>query len=245
MLVGIWAAAGGSLGSFWPIWPIITWGAALGIHAGVTAGLSTGPGRLSSGRRLELEERDTAEGEEWGLPRGSAGRRKWVAVAFVDIVGSTGLNDALGDDEWHRVLSEHRALVRAAVSDGGGDEVGTAGDGSLIRFDSPSAAARCAIDIQQTIQALNRSDGFAPEVRIGIHAGEAVEADQDLLGRVVNLASRVADEAGAGEILVTESVADQLDPDLAVDDRGLRSLKGLDRPRHLLAVRWAGGPDPS
>jgi class 3 adenylate cyclase len=55
---------------------------------------------------------------------------------------------------------------------------------------------------------------------------------------VINLASRVTDEATPGEILVTEPVADQLVGKLELEDRGLRELKGLSQPRHLLAVKW-------
>lgn len=241
MLVGIWGATGAE-GAFWPVWPIMTWGAALGIHAGVTAGLGTGARRLGTAGRLELERVESRDTESGGSPR-EVGRREWVAVMFVDIVGSTKLNDSLGDDEWHGILAGHRSLVRSAVTGCNGVEVGTAGDGALARFDSPSDAVLCAIDIQSEIEAINRGEGFAPEVRIGIHAGEALHAEQDLLGRVVNLASRVADEARAGEILVTEPVADELGAKIPFDDRGLRPLKGLDRPRHLLAVRWSADAD--
>ena len=41
------------------------------------------------------------------------------------------------------------------------------------------------------------------------------------------------------QLLVTEAVADQLDGRFELEDRGLRTLKGLSRPRHLVAVRWA------
>lgn len=241
MLVGIWGLTGAA-GTFWPIWPIITWGAALGIHAGVTAGLSTGSRQIGKRNRDELREAGSpVSGTPRSLAEGS--RRKWVAVMFVDIVGSTGLNETLGDDAWHEVLMEHRSLVRDAVNECGGVEVGTAGDGVLARFDGPADAVLCAIDLQCEIRERNHRDVFTPQVRIGIHAGEAVHTDQDLLGRVVNLASRVADEARAGEILVTEPVVDEVGPDLAVEDRGLRALKGLDRPRHLLAVRWSADAD--
>ena len=246
MLVAIWAVTGGSMTSFWPIWPIITWGAALVIHGGVIAGLGSPGGRVLTGERHpELDEAEPPETESWDRPVPTAARRRWVAVMFVDIVGSTGLNESLGDDAWHRILAEHRSLVRTAVRSCRGVEVGTAGDGALARFDSPSDAVACAVGIQREIEDLNGDAQFAPEVRIGIHAGEAVAADRDLLGRVVNLASRVADEAGPGEILVTETVADELGSDLTVEDRGLRPLKGLDRPRHLLAVQWSAGIAPS
>ena len=244
MLVAIWAAAGANLGGFWPIWPIITWGAALGIHSGITEG---GRRSLRVGRRRELS--DGPRIGRLARRRALAGpaptselveeRREWVAVMFVDIVGSTRLNDELGDQEWYRLLREHRTLVRDAVRDGGGTEVGTAGDGSLSRFDSPAAAVGCATDIQIALSAQRQEGGQTVDARIGIHAGEALNADRDLLGRVVNLASRVADEAQAGEILVTEPVADELGSQIAMKDMGLRSMKGLDRPRHLLAVRWS------
>lgn len=245
MLVGIWAAAGAPAG-FWPIWPMLTWGAALGIHAGVTAGRGGGRKALTGDPRPELKGPDASEAEDW-QPVGAGARRKWVAVMFIDISGSTRLNDRLGDETWHRVLADHRGRVRTAVQGCGGAEVGTAGDGVMVRFDHPADAVLCAVEVQCEIDEINRGDGFAPDVRIGIHAGEAVEADQDLLGRVVNLAARVGDEAAAGEILVTESVADEMGPGLPVEDRGLRPLKGLDRPRHLLAVQWSaavGGSRP-
>ena len=243
MLVAIWAATGASLSGFWPIWPIITWGAALVIHGGVIAGVLSPSGGPSLSRRdeHELEESDYLDERPETPPVRGEARRKWVAVMFVDIVGSTGLNETLGDDEWHRILAEHRSLVRSAVQSCGGAEVGTAGDGALARFDSPADAVACAVGIQREIDDLNRDEQFAPDVRIGIHAGEATQTDRDLLGRVVNLASRVADEAGPREILVTEPVADELGSDVTVDDRGLRPLKGLDRPRHLLAVDWSAG----
>src|SRR5207244_8120990 len=79
---------------------------------------------------------------------------------------------------------------------------------------------------------------FVPELRVGIHAGEAVADDNDLVGRVINLAARVTDAAAPGEILVTEPVADHLSPGVGLMDRGLRPLKGFAQPRHLLAVAW-------
>ena len=94
------------------------------------------------------------------------------------------------------------------------------------------------MDIQREIHHVQKSADFALENKIGIHAGEAVEDDGDLIGRVVNLASRVTDEANAGEILVTEPVADYLGSHLRLEDRGLCPLRGVAQPRHLLSVVW-------
>ncbi len=68
--------------------------------------------------------------------------RHWVAVMFTDLVGSTDLAESLGDARWHELLAAHRRLVRECVGANRGTEVGTQGDGFLVRFDSPDAAVR-------------------------------------------------------------------------------------------------------
>jgi class 3 adenylate cyclase len=164
--------------------------------------------------------------------------RQWVAVMFTDLVGSTGLAESLGDAAWHEILANHRQLVRKCVDDHGGAEVGTQGDGFLVRFDTPDAAVACAITVQRSMGDTRTRGSFVPELRVGIHAGEAVADDNDLVGRVINLAARVTDAAQPGEILITEPVADHLSPGIALADRGLKPLKGFAQPRHLLSVVW-------
>jgi class 3 adenylate cyclase len=122
----------------------------------------------------------------------------------------------------------------------GGAEVGAQGDGFLTRFGSPCDAVRCGIEVQRRLRDQREETGFALSVRIGLHAGEAVEDTGDLLGTVINMAARVTSEAQPTEVLVTEAVADQLDGRFELADRGLRTLKGLSRPRHLFAVEWTG-----
>lgn len=170
-------------------------------------------------------------------PAPTAGRQ-WVAVMFTDLVGSTGLAESLGDATWHEMLASHRTLVRECVDTHLGHEVGTQGDGFLVRFDTPDPAVACAVSLQRKMSEARSGGAFVPELRIGIHAGEAVADDNDLVGRVINLASRVTDAAEPGEILVTEPVADHLSPGIALADRGLKPLKGFAQPRHLLSVVW-------
>jgi class 3 adenylate cyclase len=157
---------------------------------------------------------------------------------FTDIANSTGLTEDLGDDEWSRILSGHRELVRTLFVGHGGEVVGTQGDGCLGRFPTPAEAVLCAVDVQREIGKMRDDTNFPMQVRIGIHAGEAVEDEGDLVGRVVNVAARVTGETAPGEILVTEPVADYLGGQLRFEDRGLRELRGLAQPRHLLAVKW-------
>lgn len=247
---------------FWPIWPILMWGTLVLIHAGTTvSNLLFGSRAVRRRRRIAREAAETGKEiarevggaldkahERRSRRRGRSGdvqvapvaapERRWVTVLFCDISDSTAHNEQLGDEEWHKVLSAVRGTVRRALAEREGKEVGTSGDGMLARFTGPADAVLCAIDIQSELTDARSREAFVPEVRIGIHAGEVVEEEGDLVGRVINLASRVTDEAEPGQIWVTEPVADQLVGKLELEDRGLRELKGMTQPRHLLSVKW-------
>ncbi len=241
---------------FWPIWVILGWGVALVIHLGVT--IARVPDAIAA-RRARRRPPDAARiaarvGEEIMQRSAQALQalaerrtapseptRKWVSVMFTDVADSVAFAETLGDDEWRRVLARYRTLVRAAFASHGGEEVSTQGDGFLGRFPSPAEAVLCAVDIQRELEDVHERADLDLQVRIGIHAGEAVQDDGDLIGRVVNLAARVMAEAAPGEVLVTEPVADYLGGELQFEDKGLRELRGVPQPRHLLAVRWNAG----
>jgi class 3 adenylate cyclase len=246
---------------FWPVWVILGWGVAVVIHLAAT--IVAVPGSIRRRRRAARERRrrkrprtDAAKiaaqvGEEIMArsaqalqslaekrKSSAAPARRWVSVMFTDIADSVTHAETLGDEEWTKILSRYRNLVRAAFAARGGEEVGTQGDGFLGRFPSPAEAVLCGVDIQREMDDVVEQSDLDLRVRIGIHAGEAVEEDGDLIGRVVNLAARVTGEAEPGEVLVTEPVADYLGGKLQLEDKGLRELKGIPQPRHLLAVRW-------
>jgi class 3 adenylate cyclase len=196
----------------------------------------------SLGARLQPGQKRDAKAAATPRPTG----RHWVVAMFTDIAGSTDLTETLGDEAWSRVLSEHRSVVRSCVEAHGGQEVGTQGDGFLVRFDHAIDAVACAVSIQRHFDDMRRAGSFVPEVKIGIHAGEAVAAeDDDLVGRVINLASRVTTVAEPSEILVTEPVADRLGPNVMLVDRGLQELRGVPQPRHLLGVVWQATAEPA
>src|SRR4029079_3084987 len=128
---------------------------------------------------------------------------------------------------WHEMLASHRQLVRQCVEANKGTEVGTQGDGFLVRFETPDAAIACAISLQRSMDESRTGGAFVPELRVGIHAGEAVADDNDLVGRGIILGAAVTDAAEPGDILITEPVADHLSPGVALVDRGLKPLKGF------------------
>ena len=233
MLVGTWALT--SHGIFWPFFPIMGWGIGLGVHGVVAA-------TLDDSRSLPDPQMAVESGADTTRPSGAApdalSAVRYVAVLFSDVANSTRLNETLGDSAWNKVRTRHLLRVRDCISSHMGTEVSTQGDGVFARFATPRSAVACAVEIQRRVRADQDETGFAPGVRIGVHAGEAIEEDADLVGNMVNLAARVTAEAAAGQILVTEPVADLAGPQFAFDDCGLRALKGISRPRHLLSVRW-------
>jgi class 3 adenylate cyclase len=246
---------------FWPIWVILAAAAALLVDLGfVVAGVFGDRGRKKRRQREKRRQRQIERTKRAGTQVGDALAevlrslaarqrerkqqpapgpvKRWVAVMFSDIVDSTRLAEEVGDDEWTDVVSRYREFVRAAFATRGGEEVGTQGDGFLAQFPSPADAVLCAVDIQRDVRDVAAA-GLGLRLRIGVHAGEAVHDDGDLIGRVVNLAARVTGEAEPGEILVTEPVADYVGGQLQLKDRGLRELRGVPQPRHVLAVVWS------
>jgi class 3 adenylate cyclase len=221
---------------FWPLWVIAAWGVLLAVHTAVA--VQTGRVRRRRRRRARRDARRHRPISP-APPVEPLPRRRWVAVLFTDVVGSSQLAETLGDEEWSDVVAAYRSVVRAVLHANGGSEVGTQGDGFLLRFDHPDDAVRCAIALQRRFDAERQADRFTPQVRMGLHAGEAVGAEEgDIIGRSLNVAARVTSLAGSGEILVTEPVADYLGPGVALEDRGLQELRGIGQTRHVLAVHW-------
>src|ERR1051325_1881617 len=92
-------------------------------------------------------------GETPAVP-GRQTERFLTTVLFTDIVGSTEVAAELGDRAWRELVQEHHRLVRDALRQHGGRELDTAGDGFFAIFDAPAAAAECALDAIQAVQAL-------------------------------------------------------------------------------------------
>ncbi|OBF59377.1 adenylate/guanylate cyclase domain-containing protein [Mycolicibacterium monacense] len=167
-----------------------------------------------------------------------------VAILFSDIEDSTALNNRIGDRAWARLIGRHARSVQRHVREHDGHVVKSQGDGFMVAFASPENAVRCAIALQHSLR--RRPNGI--RVRIGIHTGKSVRRGEDLFGRNVALAARVAAEADGGEILVSEAVRDAVaDADgVSIGDGREVSLKGFSGKHHLYVVSGQrGGSDSS
>lgn len=172
-----------------------------------------------------------------------AGADGLVTILFSDIEGSTSMNERLGDRTWVGLLQAHDRVVRKQVDKHDGRIVKSQGDGFMIAFAAPETAVRCAIGVQRALDEGRRTGtsskvGFL--VRVGIHTGSVVHRDNDIFGRNVAQAARVAGLAVGGEILVSDAVAAAVGDceDLVLGDRRLVELKGLSGEHLVAAVNW-------
>ncbi len=163
-----------------------------------------------------------------------------MVILFSDIEQSTVLNERIGDRAWVKVIERHDKLIRKLVNAHSGHVVKSQGDGFMVAFAHPDEAVRCSIAVQRALSGdLNRTHNENVRVRIGIHMGKSVRRGEDLLGRNVAMAARVATEACGGEILVSESVHDAVGDDFAFGAVREVELKGFSGTHRVYPVEVA------
>jgi class 3 adenylate cyclase len=179
---------------------------------------------------------DLTELLPWQL-RGKAGptRRVMKTFMFTDIVGSTALVDALGDEAWETMLRWHNTALREVFTGHGGEEISTTGDGFFVSFDSPDVAVAAAIAIQRRLAEHRATQGFAPQVRIGLHASDATRVGSDFSGKGVHEAARIAGLGGAGEIVASVATVGETH---RTSNRRSAALKGLSEAIEVANVDW-------
>jgi class 3 adenylate cyclase len=160
------------------------------------------------------------------------------AFMFTDIVNSTALLSAIGDEAWDGVRRWHDRTVTAIVAEHEGTIVKGTGDGFFIAFNEAALAIDGAVAIQRALDEHRRRDGFSPAVRIGLHVGSAITAGDDYSGQDVVVAARISALAGADEILVSAAVADGVGPHVTLSARRSTELKGIPGPMEIAAVEW-------
>jgi class 3 adenylate cyclase len=145
-----------------------------------------------------------------------------ATVLFTDIVDSTRRAAELGDRRWRELLEQHDEITCAEVARFRGRVVKNTGDGFLATFDGPTRAVRCATTLT------DRMPQLGIEVRSGLHTGECELRGDDIGGIAVHIGARVAAVAGAGEVLVSNTVKDLVNGSgITFRDRGAHALKGL------------------
>jgi class 3 adenylate cyclase len=188
--------------------------------------------RLHAQREVERCDALLRAGEDGG------GRRVERTFMFTDIVGSTNLIETIGDEAWEDVLRWHDETLRAQIASHRGEVVHSTGDGFFASFAETADGVACAVAIQRRLAEHRRRQGFAPRVRIGLHAAEATEIAEDYAGIGVHEAARVGALAEGGEILITVSTIEHEGPAFAVGEEREVALKGIAKPVRVASVEW-------
>ncbi len=157
---------------------------------------------------------------------------------FTDLVKSTNLIEAIGDEAWLDLLRWHDQTLRALFADHGGEEVDHAGDGFFVTFSKPEEAVACAVAIQRTLAEHRRAHGFAPSVRIGLHATLVSRSGRAYRGKGVHEAARIAALAEGGEIVASVPTVENDAARFAVSEPRTVTLKGLSRALEVVTIDW-------
>jgi adenylate cyclase len=163
-------------------------------------------------------------------------QRRLAAILAADVVGYCALMQNAEEATYAEFERLKREVVEPSLSHHDGRLIRTTGDGALAEFASPSAAVRCAVEIQESI-----ASGRSPlKLRIGVNLGEViVGADGDLFGDGINIAVRLEGTADPGGILISEKVYSEVEGklDFGFEDRGEQQLKNISKPVRAFAVR--------
>jgi adenylate cyclase len=157
------------------------------------------------------------------------------AMCFLDLVGYTRLTEERGDQAAAELAATLAVLVERLARAQAGTPVKWLGDGVMLHFRDPAGAVEAALAMVRRVP-----EAGLPQAHVGVAAGPVVVQGGDYFGRTVNLASRVAARAGAGQVLVTAAVAEARHPDgVAFTDLGDLWLQGFSTPVRVLEARRA------
>ncbi len=164
------------------------------------------------------------------------------AIVFTDIAGFTEFTALRGDAEALALLSTQEQIVREEI-EAGGRIVKELGDGLMLWFSDPCQAIAAALAIQERFEAETQLADLPLWMRAGIHFGRPAQRGRDLIGHDVNVAARIVDLAGPGEVLASQACVDRVGDDLrdvTFQQIGPTVMKGIPSPIPLYrAVRQA------
>ena len=164
--------------------------------------------------------------------------RRLAAIVFTDIVGFSKLTE--GDEVTAlELLATQKRIVQPIVQEFGGQWLKEMGDGLLLSFPSSYDAVRCSIRIQKAVRGIEHL-----VLRIGVHQGDVVQTETDVLGSGVNIASRVETVAPSGGVAVSDKVQRDIvhHTDLYTQSIGFPKLKGIEIGFEVFCVTNDGLP---
>jgi WD40 repeat protein/class 3 adenylate cyclase len=168
-----------------------------------------------------------------------------VTFLFTDIEGSTELLKQLKDD-YAALLAEHHKIMREAFSRWDGQEVDTQGDSFFISFPRATQAVAAVVELQKVLAEHEWPQGVEVRVRMGLHTGEPLVAEEGYVGMDVHRAARIAHVGHGGQVLLSETttslILDDLPAGVSLVDLGRHLLKDMNRPEHIRQLVIEGLP---
>jgi adenylate cyclase len=160
-----------------------------------------------------------------------------LTLMLSDVDDAESLAERLGPQEWEGMLRDHHTLVTQVIGHHDGQVATVERDGFMAYFNSAHAGLHCGIELQRTFSS---GAGTGVSLRMGLHSGFVIANPDQLLGRNVVLAARIAGKAAGGEILVSSNLKEytESDPRFQFEPRGEFHFKGLLGEHSLYAVPW-------
>jgi class 3 adenylate cyclase len=164
-----------------------------------------------------------------------------LTLMLSDVADAGAVAARLGPDRWERLLADHHLLVERLLALHDGQVIRFEHDGFLASFNSAHGGLHAAVELQRTFAGTDgEGEPQALALRIGVHSGFVITNSDELLGRNVVLAARIAAHAEAGEILVSSTLKEytESDPSFRFEPRGEHHFKGLLGEHALYGVPW-------
>jgi adenylate cyclase len=168
-----------------------------------------------------------------------------LCVLFADVSGSTRLYEKLGDAEALRAVERCLNRMSRVVDGHGGRVIKTIGDEVMTTFPTADAGIQAACEMQHRVTDLPPVSGVKLAIRVGFHYGPAIEENGDVFGDTVNMASRMAGLAKAGQIMTSAETISAVTLSLAPQVREIDALtvKGKTDDVRVCEVLWQEGAD--
>ncbi len=168
--------------------------------------------------------------------------RRNVTIIFTDIKGSTSYFEKYGDAAGLMMVNECTGMQSRIVEQFGGKVIKTIGDAVMARYDDCEGAVLSAVEMQRALEKSNetRQDQDKVFIRIGLNYGLGIVKSDDVFGDVVNVASRVESAAAPEQILISDTIQQQIAASTKVKTRflGKFAFKGKGEERDVFEVIW-------